>query len=342
MVNLEKFKRRIRGEWVARTRNKPFYYYLYRSYWHKKLFAPQLQMVQNYLSIIPNRGAGIGHQLANWNAGLFYANFFGLKYASAGFSNNWNKVIGLDHSLPSTQILLSKGYRKVQLPYFKEDDPFQIQEIRNIIASYGNQRVLFYLEYDQAYRDQVGVSQVLKSYFFSSPSRENDRLIFDKNDINICVHVRRGDIIVQGSEVPENLRMRFQSNNYFTNIIQSLVSAIPGGHSYKIFIFSQGNEADFPEFNKFEHVKFCLDMDAYNSFIHFIHADILVTSKSSFSYKPALISEGIKICPRNFWHGYLETSDFILAEDNGNFNKDELQKELLKRTKIPQLINTFT
>jgi len=43
----------------------------------------------------------------------------------------------------------------------------------------------------------------------------------------------------------------------------------------------------------------------------------LITSKSSFSYKAALLNNGLKICPKNFWHGYPSTNDFILVEEDG-------------------------
>ena len=41
-----------------------------------------------------------------------------------------------------------------------------------------------------------------------------------------------------------------------------------------------------------------------NTFLHFVYADLLITSKSSFSYKAALINRGIKLCPKQFWHKY--------------------------------------
>jgi hypothetical protein len=51
-------------------------------------------------------------------------------------------------------------------------------------------------------------------------------------------------------------------------------------------------------------------------------ADLLITSKSSFSYKPALLSKGLKVCPKDFWHGYPDTSDWILVDEKGSFYKE--------------------
>jgi hypothetical protein len=58
-------------------------------------------------------------------------------------------------------------------------------------------------------------------------------------------------------------------------------------------------------------------MDAQNCFLHMIYADLFITSKSSFSYKSALISNGIKVCPKEFWHGYPKAKDWILSENDG-------------------------
>ena len=55
-----------------------------------------------------------------------------------------------------------------------------------------------------------------------------------------------------------------------------------------------------------------------------VYADCLITSKSSFSYKPALLSDGIKISPINFWHGYPKTSDWLLASDEEKFHHKNL------------------
>ena len=88
-------------------------------------------------------------------------------------------------------------------------------------------------------------------------------------------------------------------------------------------MFSQGNEENFFEFNEFPNIHFCLDMGAQESFLHMVYADALITSKSSFSYKPALLSRGIKFVPENFWHGYPKSKDWILLNEEGRLLKDE-------------------
>jgi len=91
-----------------------------------------------------------------------------------------------------------------------------------------------------------------------------------------------------------------------------------------IYLFSQGTPDDFKEFEKFPNLHFCLEMNAQDSFLHMVNADLLITSKSSFSYKPALLSNGIKVCPKDFWHGYPDSVDWIMADENGNLLVDKL------------------
>lgn len=59
-------------------------------------------------------------------------------------------------------------------------------------------------------------------------------------------------------------------------------------------------------------------MGAQASFLHMVYADALIMSKSSFSYKPALLNRGIKFCPADFWHGYPKTTDWILLDEEGD------------------------
>ena len=78
------------------------------------------------------------------------------------------------------------------------------------------------------------------------------------------------------------------------------------------------------EFAKYKNLHWCMDMGAQESFLHMAYADLLITSKSSFSYKPALLNKGIKVCPSSFWHGYPDMEDWILCENDGTFDIEEL------------------
>ena len=324
---LYKIKSKARQKVIGLFRNKNYYYKLYTSYWHSTLSRPSVkQSGLNYYSAVPNPLAGIGHQLANWIAGYWYAKQFGLSFAYIPFSQSkWETFFGFGQDEVSvSELVIKKGYKKVNLPLFDETNQNEINLTKKIIQSYAGENVVFVAEQDQFYKDQYGVIPDIKKKFYNASARKNDNLIFSKSHYNIAIHVRRGDITIGQQNGNENLLMRWQTNDYFQKVLRTTVENLVVEKPIAIYLFSQGVKADFKEFENFNNIHFCLDMGAQDSFIQMVYADLLITSKSSFSYKPALLNKGIKVCPRNFWHGYPESQDWILVEDNGNFEVNKL------------------
>ncbi|MCD7889288.1 MAG: hypothetical protein LUG23_05170 [Oscillospiraceae bacterium] len=102
------------------------------------------------------------------------------------------------------------------------------------------------------------------------------------------------------------------------NALKTALKVLKDKENIQIYLFSQGEEKDFSEFSEFVNLHFCLDMSAQDSFLHMVYADALITSKSSFSYKPALLNKGIKFCPADFWHGYPDSEDWVIIDSKGN------------------------
>lgn len=300
------------------SRKKWYYPYLYQSYWHFLFHGKFKNDVApiNYYSARPNPGAGIGHQMANWNAGYWWAKQFGLKFAHIPFSTkNWEEFLGFGKGEITITELKRKGYKVRKLPLFHESIPEEVQLQRDIIASYSGRKVVFVAEQDQSYKDQYGVMGDIQRKFYNASSRKNDNLLYDSNNYNIAVHARRGDIMSNPNN--PNLTMRFLSNQYFFNVLKGALELVKTDKDVHIYFFSQGKPDDFPEFGEFQNLHWCFDMSAQQSFLHMVYADLLITSKSSFSYKPALLNKGIKVCPKYFWHEYPDTKDWILCDDNG-------------------------
>ncbi len=330
MVTFEKIKMKIWGFIVKSTRDKKFYHYIYRSYWHY-LFShscTQKDTHINYFTARPNPGAGIGHQIANWNAGYWFAKKFGLNFAHIAFTPlTWDSFLGFGNNEPSvTELIKKEKYKIRKLPIFNEFNSESIKLIQQIIKSYSHKKIIFLCEQDQGYLNQYGVIDDIKNKFYSAPARKNDQLIYSEDNFNIAIHVRRGDIMTDSSN--PNLVMRYLSNDYFEKVLKQIVDNIHTPKSVHIYFFSQGKPEDFPEFVAYTNLHWCLDMDAQDSFLHFVYADLLITSKSSFSYKPALLNNGIKVCPKNFWHGYPDSKDWILCGNDGSFDVDKLKKAL--------------
>ena len=293
---------------------------LYKSYWHSRIFTPPVasdQPVQNYFTAMPNAGAGIGHQLANWIAGYWFAKQFELRFSHSPFSSRqWEDFLGFGINEETVPSLIQKGYKTVRLPLFRETDKNEVAAVRKIIQSYNNKKVVFIAEQDQYYKAQYEIADILKTKFYHAPARKHHQLIFDPANLNIAIHIRRGDIVVADNKNFDK-SLRFQENDYFVNVLCNTINNIKADKPVAIYLFSQGVPGDFSVFRQFENITFCLEMSALDSFNHMIYADVLITSKSSFSYKAGLLNKGLKICPGNFWHGYPSTPDYILAEENG-------------------------
>jgi len=278
-----------------------------------------------YYAAWPNQGAGIGHQLDVWCNGAFIAKNCGLKFAYLPFSNEkWDIFLGFGYGEVSVKELKHNGYIICKLPLFDINDKNSIKLNKQIITSYQRNKVVFVAEVDQPYRYPAAEkARFIKDKFLSSPSRKNDLLLYDKNNYNIAVHIRRGDIM--GDPRNPNLAMRYLSNDYYDKVLQKVLNIIKVSQLVCIYLFSEGKPEDFPEFHKYENLHWCFDISAQDSFANLVYADIIITSKSSFSFDPALMNNGIKLCPKSFWGTYPESKEWILCEDDGTFNVDKLK-----------------
>lgn len=325
MDMIAKVKRRLRAKFVRALRRQSFYPFIYRSYWHYRLSNVTKRGDNIYYAARPNPGAGIGHQMANWIAGYWYAKEFGVKFAHLPFSTDrWERFMGFGDGEISVETLKKEGYKVRVLPLFDDGNAEEFELNRRIIDSYGSQRVVFIAEQDQFYRDQYGVMEEMKRKFYGAKSRVGQSLGYSSECFNIALHLRRGDIM--NDPTNPNLAMRYLSNDYFNHVLGGVVDSLKSRKPIHIYIFSQGEVSDYPEFARYENLHWCLDMSAEESLLHMVYADLLITSKSSFSYKPALLCNGIKVVPECFWHGYPSTSDWLLVDNSGNFDKSALSK----------------
>lgn len=324
---LQKVNRR--GWYEIRKRLKGrAYLWTFRSYWHYLINRKNNSKINKtcYYAARPNIGAGIGHQIANWNAGYWFAKQFGLMFAHIPFpSDKWETFLGFGRNEVQYYELLKKGYKIRRLPQFSEYNEAEYIFNKNIINSYAETKTILLATQDQFYKDQFGVLSDIQRKFYSAPERKNDKLVYKHDCFNIAIHVRRGDIMADLSN--PNLSIRYLSNNYFKKVLLDVINNLHLNKPVHIYFFSQGQASDYSEFDIFENFHWCFNMSAQASFLHMVYADLLITSKSSFSYKPALLNKkGIKICPRDFWHGYPQKNDWILADNDGKIEEKELKK----------------
>lgn len=138
---------------------------------------------------------------------------------------------------------------------------------------------------------------------------ENKSTNVYENKNNIAIHIRRHNKhdFINGELRPYN------SLEYYHNIIKNLRRIY---NHFTIHIFSQGRMEEFDEFVG-DDVVLHIDEDMhqndfFETFLYLISADVLVTSRSSFSYIAAYLSDGIiyyeNIChkPSSSWRNLSE------------------------------------
>ena len=136
------------------------------------------------------------------------------------------------------------------------------------------------------------------------------------NNIIISVHIRRDDIL--------NIKKRYLNNNYYIEIVEKIHEIIP--EQKTVYIFSD-SEINIPEFTKFNCVYF-INTSIEESFDYMINSDILIISRSSFSYLPAIFNKNIVIY-HPFWH-----SPFSNWLDSTSLRFQEKLKDSINHLKI--------
>lgn len=154
----------------------------------------------------------------------------------------------------------------------------------------------------------------LKENYFS---KRNPNLLFDENILNVAIHVRRGDI------QENSYTGRFTSAEKLKRVIQQIETVI-GSNKYKISIFCAEKQNDLEKLES-KHIQNIYHLDIFDVLNHLIGADLLVNSKSTVSYIPAIINKGV-IIYEPYWHQPLK--DWLDME------KDFLKDLKLKLTKL--------
>lgn len=135
---------------------------------------------------------------------------------------------------------------------------------------------------------------------------------FDTNRTHVAVHIRRcsvhknidisshhGGIDIKNAPIDtlHTISRRFMHDIYYLSIINEIREKTP---NVLFHIYSEGKEEHFSNFIS-EDIVLHINESVIDSFTALVHADILVTSPSSFSYCAALLSKGI-VYAKRFWH----------------------------------------
>lgn len=139
-----------------------------------------------------------------------------------------------------------------------------------------------------------------------------------KNRLKVAVHVRRGDIMLH--EVNFN---RIIDNRYFEVVVNRLIDILKIlDLDYDLILHCEDDiSLDFnSSYQKF------VNENPIASFMDLVTADVIVSSKSSHSTVPSMLSGGVNIYPHDTW--MVRCPGWIKADANGAFDSEQLRSRL--------------
>lgn len=262
---------------------------------------------------------GIGHKLGNLLAAYSICKKFGLHgiIFNELKHENWPVLKTNNMEIENLHICSNRTLlKRIQLPRLNFDLKKDVEKFENYIKSTKSD-VVFILEKDQFYRDISNSGLFLESLFTGKISLPT------KKKFTIGIHIRKGDILESKKFIERNI-----GYDYFNITMKYISEALKdlGINDYETVVFSN----DYSGLNQLN-FNWCPETstNSFYSFTKMFECDILITSLSSFSYKPALINKNLVFHPKNFWHQYPNHSRYVELGDCDN------------RLIIKNSINTF-
>lgn len=155
------------------------------------------------------------------------------------------------------------------------------------------------------------VEEFRRKYHSNKSPRRNAKLI-------VGVHVRRFNAFDNNADYVAS----------FPRMVRTLArvrSVLEGkGIDYAVRIFSQGAAAEFPDALR-SGAELLLDADPIRTLEELVEADVLISSRGSFSYVAGLLCDGIVICEPFF----PPQRDWLVCDDDGEIDTDALTERLI-------------
>ena len=141
----------------------------------------------------------------------------------------------------------------------------------------------------------------------------------EQDDVIVAVHVRRGDVSSSRNS------MRFTPNKKILKSIENASQALRNlNKTFQIEIHSQGKPSEFKDFADIG-CRLHLDTDAVWTMRKLIEADMLIMSKSSFSYVAGVVNRGVKVYEPTF---NPPQSAWIIKRRDGGFDIEATERRL--------------
>ena len=183
-------------------------------------------------------------------------------------------------------------------------------------------------EYANAFPDQYLRLVDRFSLKYYSSGKDSLTEYYDPSRLNVAVHVRRGDVRADNKHVN-----RYTPNAHVASVVEEARSAARSlGLTPSVHLYSEGDETEFGELRDMD-ITFHLGESPFLTFHNMVRADVLLMSKSTFSYVAALLSRGVVVyesfqgVPTN--HKPLRT--WLRADNHGRLDQKRLSTALSQR-----------
>ncbi len=215
----------------------------------------------------PERSDGFGAQFQTIIYSVIFAELNNMAYVYTPFKD-------MEHNYDNDPDFIAKKERLINfIDNFESNKGNAIKlEMRNVINFFEQNLVACINSF---------ALQKIKNIFRSNKSYGD---YFNKDHFNIVIHMRRPnphDNRIEGTDTPDDL---------FLNSINKL-RTIYASKNPLFHLHSQGKGEDFKKFDVPD-VILHLNESVEDSFIPMVLADVLVTSRSSYSYTAGILSEG--------------------------------------------------
>jgi len=176
--------------------------------------------------------------------------------------------------------------------------------VDNIIKSHPEDNVIFFFTesarvlLEQLNRkDRETVITEIRGKYWSKQKTDPIVSYFNRNKLNVALHVRRGADVAPGGRAP----WRATPDTYYHGIITNIRTSLPQ-FEINFHIYSEGPSSIFESYRAIPGIYFHFCpwpplnyQDLFTSFHHMITADILVTATSEFSYFCAHMNPNITV-----------------------------------------------
>ena len=242
--------------------------------------------------ITAERGDGAGAQVQAKMSALCLAKAYGLTYVHEPFRRIEHTEGHPDEWAASWERMFNLGYGEAsavscKLPRVGIEDFMADRRWWSTPCLLSAPNFTAFTDREQdAYLDIV--QQLRAKYALGAAARPRSRAL------EVCVHLRRGDVSANDPETAGRLTRSDAMANSIAQV-RTVLKAL--GAMIRVRVFSQGSERDFTVFRDLG-CDLCLDLSALETFRELVAADVLIMSKSSFSYVAAILNDGVRIYDR--------------------------------------------